>query len=365
MDPSRTRADRRRVDPAVLQGAREASGDDPAAGGGAGRLLPHSTGNIWRRPLPRTRGGIRPRGQAQSGFLVRVRTRCAGRNGLLAARERRCAARGRADVRGCCAWSRLRRRLSVVVPVLGADGTVGRAPRAAAPAACCVRRRIPLRARSRFRRTVFVRRHRAPLYANRVAELRRSLAVCRKRGVHAHPSRFPRQRCGAATRRLAARCLSGSHSDQRGVSHRLYHEVRSLRVDSRVGRHRDPRMVGRGDGGVRRRVRRSRERRQKTARVSHHQPGRLHGLRRRARHRARAERRNRPRLRAHPLQGAALHGSGSRASGDRPAKAERHGRVVQDDARHSGALHGWCVRDFRSAALQRIRHQVDGRFSGG
>ena len=69
---------------------------------------------------------------------------------------------------------------------------------------------------------------------------------------------------------------------------------------------------------------------------------------------------------AHILYKALLFmGAGAVLSGDRPAKAERHGRALQDHAGHSRPLHGWRLRHLRRAALQRLRKQVNGRFRRG
>ena len=163
------------------------------------------------------------------------------------------------------------------------------------------RSRIPVSSGSRIRRVVPARRDRPLLVAVRVARLRRHVGLCGDCRVRADSRRLPSQCGGAAPGRLASGRLSGGHRHRRRVSHRLYHEVCGLCPDSRIRRHGAPGVVGSRDGGLRRGVRRARERCEEAARVPHHQPGGLHGLRGGDRHRAGLERHDRPRLLAHPL----------------------------------------------------------------
>ena len=195
------------------------------------------------------------------------------------------------------------------------------AARLAAARAARRRRRLPLPAGSCIRRTVSARRDRPSLVPDRVARLRGHDALCRKPGVRSDPHRVSPERGGASAGRLASRRVPGGHRHGRRVPHCLYHQVRGLHVDPRIRRHGNPRVVGSRHGGLRSGLRRSGKRCEEAARVPHHQPGRLHGLRRGDRHRAGAERRGGPRLRAHPLQGPALHGSRRRASGDRACES--------------------------------------------
>ena len=74
------------------------------------------------------------------------------------------------------------------------------------------------------------------------------------------------------------------------VPDRVHDQVRDLRLDPRLCRHRHPRVVGGRHGGVRRGVRGARKRCPAAARLLHHQPGRLHGVRRGNRYRAGLER---------------------------------------------------------------------------
>ena len=117
-------------------------------------------------------------------------------------------------------------------------------------------------------------------------------------GLHA-------QRRGAAAQRLADRRLPGGDRHRGGVHERLHHQDRGLRAGARVSGDRAPGLVRHGDGDLRRDLRGAGERLPAAARLSHRQPGGLHGGGRRHRHRDGAERRRQPRLRAYPLQGAA------------------------------------------------------------
>ncbi len=333
----------------------------PVADPGAGdrRRGRDGAGKLRRGHLSRSGGRGRQGRQAEHRLRRRLHHHGADRHGLRAAPRARRPARRGVHLYGQRPRRGLRRGLSHPLPVLGGHGLrlglPGLRPRRRAGD----RGRVPLPDGPCDRRLGAARRHRA-------LRPRHGLTAVRPSGRCAGPRRLadPRglhaQRRGAAAQRLADRRLPGGNRHRGSVHERLHHQDRGLRAGPRLPGDRAAGLVRHGDGDLRRDLRGAGERLPAAARLSHRQPGGLHGGRHRHRHRAGAERRDQPRLRAHPLQGAPVHG---RRGGDlrhRAAQADRARRALRGDAADRGALHGRGLRDLGLPVLLGLRDEVDG-----
>ena len=161
---------------------------------------------------------------------------------------------------------------------------------------------------------------------------------------------------------MAARRLSGRHLQRLRLPQRVHDQDRRLRALPRIRRHGAARRARRDHVALRRRLRHHRERRAprsspttSSARSATWSPA--SGIGTAARH----QRRLRPRLRPHPLQGPALHGRRLAPPHDWRDADVQAGRPLQEDAVGLPPDADRRPLDLRVPALQRLRQQVDDR----
>ena len=286
-----------------------------------GALPAHGAGHLRPRAIPRTATLVFGRVDRLSlVFSLRLLAADAHRHALRAPRGRRCAARCGADSTSAAPSGRMFAGdfltlfvfweydgLLLGVARLAAAGHRSRSPRDSATcwstssAGCVCSAGMMLH-----------------LDASRVDRLRQHVGLRRQPRLRADPDRAsfsmpPCRRCTPGCPTLTAKPPSTARSScARSPPRRPSMPV------PRIRGHGDPRLAGRDHGPLRRRLRRARKRLPPPARLPHHQPGRLHGGGVGLGHRDGHQRRLRPRLRAHPLQGPALHGLRRRAAHDRP-----------------------------------------------
>ena len=126
-------------------------------------------------------------------------------------------------------------------------------------------------------------------------------------GALADRRRLPGQRRRPAAVGMAARFLPGVFVQRHRVPLRLHHQDRRLCSAARLPRRRGSDLRRPVDGLLRHHLRHPGKRHPPHPVLFAGQPGRLHGDGHRHRHADGAERRRRPRLHPHHLQGAAAH----------------------------------------------------------
>jgi hypothetical protein len=302
-----------------------------------------------------------PGGRAQPRLRVHHGADVHPRHFVRAARQASGGDLGCVDLRGRLDRGDLCRGPAHAVPLLGGDGAVVGLSHLVPRTGGVAVRRLPLPARAHGGWRGVAGRHHAALPGDRQHGLRRVRCDAPVGRSLPGPRRFSPQRGRASLSRLAARCVRRGHLQRLGLPLCLYHEDRGLRAHPRLCRPGDPRAPRRDHGPLRRGVCGARERLPPPARLPHCQPGWLHGGRSRTRHPARDQWRLRPCLRAHPVQGTALHGLRLRPVHDRQEQVHRAGRAVSEDAVDLSLHARRRTLDLGLSPLQRFCQQVDDR----
>ena len=243
--------------PAVAEGQCQASGHAGSSCRSADRLLCDEAWNLRRHELPRTTSRVRTRGPFEPGLFLCVFDHGLHRHAVRAPCQRRFPARGCADLCRQRARGDVCRGLPFALRVLGTHGDFILAFGIAAPRDIGCGSGVPLSPGSHIRRTASARRNRTALVPDRLACLRGYGSLFGRPGLGVDPRRVSPQCGGSTTRRMASGRVPRSYGDGCGLHDCVHDQVGSLRPAPRFRRHGAFGVVGRGHGGLRRRLRRA------------------------------------------------------------------------------------------------------------